>query len=149
MIRHAVLISLAAVALANCAPAAPSITVETPEVRASLGNTSTAAAYLTLRNSGGADRLVGASCECAGMVMTHQTVVTDGVSRMVHEASVDVPAGGSVVFAPGGRHLMLTGVTAPIRAGSEVTITLRFERSGDVPVVFTAVDTPSAAHAGH
>jgi copper(I)-binding protein len=137
---------LAALAAASCARAAPAVSVEKPEVRASLGNTPTAAAYLTIRNRGDApDRLVGASCACAGMVMAHKTVTAaNGVASMSHEPAVAVPARGTVVFQPGGLHLMMTGLKAPIRAGQKVTITLRFEKAGTMPVVFTAVDTPSA-----
>lgn len=144
-------IGLAVAALAAaCTPGQPSISVEQPQVRASLGNAPTAAAYLTIRNGGGApDRLVGAECACAAMVMAHETVTTDGVARMEHEPAVDVPARGAAGFQPGGLHLMMTGLKAPIRAGDKVTITLRFETSGPMPVVFTAVDTPSAPHAGH
>ena len=143
-------VAAALFAASACAPGEPSITIEQPELRASLGDTPTAAAYLTLRNSGGAaDKLVGAECDCAAMVMAHETGTAGGVARMAHEPAVTAPARGTVVFQPGGRHLMLTGLKAPIRAGDKVTITLRFETSGAIPVVFNAVDTPSAPHAGH
>ena len=143
-------LALAGLTAAGCAQGEPALTVAQPEVRASLGNAPTAAAYLTVRNAGGApDRLVGAECDCAAMVMAHNTIVDDGVARMAHEPAVTIPAGGVVAFQPGGLHLMMTGLKAPIRAGTQVTITLRFEESGPMPVVFTAVDTPSAAHAGH
>jgi periplasmic copper chaperone A len=56
-------------------------------------------------------------------------------------------AGGAATLAPGGAHLMLTGVKAPIRAGAKVPITLRFENAGAVQVVFNAVDAPGAAPA--
>lgn len=132
---RSVLIGLVAAAATACAPAAPAVTIEKPEIRASLGETPTAAAYLTIRNEGAsADRLLGAACACAAMVMPHQTTTTGGVARMSHEPAVPIPARGAVTFQPGGRHLMLTGLTAPIRAGQKVTITLTFEKSGPMPV---------------
>jgi len=142
---------LAFSALAASASAqASAIVVETPEVRASLGNVPTSAAYMTVRNPGAApDRLLGASCACAASVSLHQTTHADGIARMVEEPAVAIPAGGAVVFAPGGRHLMLIGLTAPIRAGTEVPMVLRFERAGEVSVTFTATDTPGAAGGGH
>ena len=48
---------------------------------------------------------------------------------MTSEAAIPVPAGGQVVFAPGGRHLMLTGLKAPLRAGAKAEIVLRFEKA--------------------
>jgi len=44
---------------------------------------------------------------------------------------------------------MLIGLTAPIRAGTQVPMVLRFERAGEVSVTFTATDTPGAAGGGH
>ena len=154
MILRGAIFTLAALAATSaCAKAAPAISVERPEVRASLGNVPTGAAYLTIRNRGGApDRLLEVRCACAAMVMAHQTTSTSGVARMTHEPAVTIPARGAVVFAPGGRHLMLTGLKAPIRAGTKVAMTLRFEKAGTIPVTFAAVDVPGAAagaHAGH
>ena len=139
------LILAAAISLVAGAASAASVMVMQPEVRASLGNVPTAAAFGTIHNTGGADRLVAVTCACAAKVTMHQTVATNGVARMVEEKTVAVPANGMVSFAPGGRHLMLTGVKSPIRAGTKVPMTLRFEQAGAVQVVFDAVDTPAAA----
>jgi copper(I)-binding protein len=133
-----VLAGLAATASAQ----GSAIHVTRPQIRASLGNVPTAAAYLTLHNMGPADRLVGASCACAAAVTLHTTVNQGGVARMVEEKSVALPAGGQVSFAPGGRHLMLTGLKAPLRAGAKADIVLRFEKAGAVTASFTATDTP-------
>ncbi|MGE0719438.1 MAG: copper chaperone PCu(A)C, partial [Alphaproteobacteria bacterium] len=67
------------------------------------------AAYMTLRNSGAADRLIGVSSPAASAVEMH-TVVRDGdVMRMRPVAAIDVAAGGSVELKPGGVHIMLSG----------------------------------------
>lgn len=145
-----VLIALAAVgACASTAHAAPqkTITTENAQFRASLGNAPNSAAYLTVRNSGKtADRLVGVSCACAAMVMTHNTVTTNGVAKMAADPSPVIPAGGALTFAPGGRHIMLMGLKKPIRAGETVTMTLKFEKAGAVDVAFKATDTPGMDH---
>jgi copper(I)-binding protein len=137
-----------AAGVAGAAPSAP-IMVMKPEVRASLGNVPTAAAYGMIHNTGGADRLVGVSCACAAAVTMHQTVTTGGVARMVEEKAVTIPAGGMVSFAPGGRHMMLTGLKAPLRAGAKTPMVLRFEKAGEVKVTFNVVGAPSATHQGH
>ena len=38
--------------------------------------------------------------------------------------SVDLPAGKAVVFEPGGKHIMLTGLTGPLVAGAHIPLTL-------------------------
>ena len=134
--------TLVAIATA-AAPVAASaaIVIEHPQIRPTLGAQTTAAAYLIIRNTGPApDRLIGASCTCAASVMAHRTTTQNGVSSMAMEMAVPVPAHGAVVFDARGRHLMLTGVKAPIRAGAKVSIVLHFEKAGKVAAVFTGAD---------
>lgn len=40
----------------------------------------------------------------------------------------------TVVFEPGGRHLMLTGLVAPLRSGSSFRLTLHFAQHEAMPV---------------
>ena len=143
--------ALAAALFAATAPshAPAAIVVDHPELRATLPGQHTAAAYMVVRNLGRApDRLVGASCACAGDVQAHKTVTVRGVATMALEASVVIPPGKAVDFVPNGRHLMLTGVKAPIPAGASVPMVLIFQKAGRVRVAFKAVDDPQPAEAG-
>ncbi|HTK36793.1 MAG TPA: copper chaperone PCu(A)C [Caulobacteraceae bacterium] len=127
--------------LAAPAAASAAIVIEHPEIRPTLGSQGTGAAYLVIRNTGAApDRLIGASCACAASVMAHRTTTENGVSHMEMEMAVPVPAHGTVVFDARGRHLMLTGIKTPIRAGAKVPMVLSFERAGKVAAVFSAAD---------
>jgi copper(I)-binding protein len=86
-----------------------------------------AAGYFSLRNDGQRPvELVGAESAAFGHVMMHRTVESDGVSRMRPVAGIEVPAAGTVVFAPGGYHLMLTDPAGKIAIGDRVTIFLKF-----------------------
>lgn len=87
------------------------------------------AGYLTLVNT--SDRpvtLVGASSPVARAVMIHQTALKGGVASMrgMDEALV-IPAGGQVVFAPGGRHFMLMGLAAELTPGGRLPLILTFD----------------------
>lgn len=64
-------------------------------------------------------------------------------------ARVAVPAGGSVTFAPGGYHLMLIGLTKPVKTGDAVPATLTFASGAKVKVSFVAAMGPPAAGAHH
>ena len=44
----------------------------------------------------------------------------------------EIPAAGSVELKPGGAHLMLVNIKAPLKEGTKVPLTLRFERAGEV-----------------
>jgi hypothetical protein len=60
---------------------------------------------------------------------------------MHHMEGVDLPAGGVVEFAPGGQHIMLTGLTQPLLAGASHPITLSFAHAQPITVNF-AVQAP-------
>lgn len=70
--------------------------------------------------------LVGASSAAFGHVMMHRTAQERGVSRMLPVETVEVPAEGRVVFAPGGYHLMLILPTRKIAVGERIPVTLEF-----------------------
>ena len=96
------------------------------------------AAYATIANRGsGDDRLLGVSAAPPITASLHETSTEGGVSSMRPlENGVAVPAGAAVVLKPGGAHVMISGLTAPLRDGDSLKLTLRFERSGDKVVDF-------------
>jgi hypothetical protein len=57
-----------------------------------------------------------------------------------------------VAMKRGGLHIMLTGLTAPLRAGQKLPLTLRFERAGlvgaSLPITMTA-PPENHGHHGH
>jgi len=112
-------------------PAPPSIEVSDAWARATAPGQSSGALYAVIANKGGtADRLVGASTDRASMAMIHENSTTDGISRMRMVDGVDVPSGGRVELKPGGTHIMLDGLKAPLVAGERLEVRLRFEKSG-------------------
>ena len=118
-----------------------------PWARAAGANTN-GAAYMTLRNAGGQpDRLVSASTPIARTVELHTHVRDGEVMRMRPVADIPVPAGQTVRLRPGGLHVMLIGLTEPLRQGAEVPLTLRFERAGEVQVML-AIEA-AGARGGH
>lgn len=102
-------------------------------VRASIGDSKVSAAYLSISNRGeSADRLVGVAAERAGHAMIHRSVVVDGVMKMRHVDAVEIPPGGSIRLEPGGIHVMLMGVSSRLEAGERISLTLVFDRAGEV-----------------
>jgi len=95
-----------------------------------------AAGYLTVRSTGDADRLVGVSTPAAAGVSLHRTAPS---GAMEATDAIEIPAGGEVQFVPGGDHLMFEGLAEPLQPGDTVTLTLRFDRAGDVDLAVTVV----------
>ena len=133
-------------ALALAASAAPALahevkagdlTLSSLQMRASLGNNPNTAAYVTIANAGSKpDRLLSVSCACAAKVEAHATEMKGGMSSMRAAGPVAIPAGGKAVFAPGGLHLMVTGLNTRLADGAMQEMTLRFERAGTVKAGF-------------
>jgi copper(I)-binding protein len=132
------------------------IVVSAPWARATAGPARTGAAYLTLENHGTAmDRLLSASTTVAKHSSIHTTLMEQGVMRMRPVKAVEIHPGEPVVLRPGGMHVMLMGLSAPLRQGEHFRLTLTFEKSGsvEVPVVVKAAgsmgDGHEAPHAPH
>jgi copper(I)-binding protein len=104
------------------------------------------AAFLTLTNSTGtAQVLVSAVTPVAASVQLHETVEQGGQMVMREQKDgIPVPADGTVVLEPGGQHLMLMGVTAPIKPGDLVPFTLTFASGGTLTFSATAKDFAGA-----
>jgi len=90
-------------------------------------------AYLTIESARD-DRLLSVESPVADRVMIHATENKDDVNRMVHLDTLELPAGKSVMLAPGGTHLMLVGLKERLIEGARVPVTLRFERAGEVTI---------------
>ncbi len=105
------------------------------------------AGYVRLANRGGRARtLVAVNGGDVRSVEVHRTVYREGIARMQRLPTLELPAGATVELRPGGAHLMLFGVRAPIVAGASLLLHLEFADGESLPVRFTVV--PSAGPAG-
>ncbi len=150
--RRTLLIAAAAIATAMPAIAhdytAGDVAIGHPWTRAA-GANGTGAGFMRLRNTGGQpDRLISASTPAARTVELH-TMIRDGdVMRMRPVQNIEVAPGETVELRPGGFHIMMIGLTAPMNQGGRVPLTLRFERAGEVTVEL-AVEAAGARGGGH
>jgi periplasmic copper chaperone A len=63
--------------------------------------------------------------------------MNNGVMKMRPLADgLTLPPGKSITLAPGGYHIMLMGLTAPLKSGEKVPVTLTFEKAGEAKVTF-------------
>ena len=154
VVAVAIAILLLAVALvsgrlAHSAPA--QLAVSDAVIRLGVVPGRPAAGYFTLSGGAQPDRLLGVASSVARVEM-HETIMANGRMRMAPMKMVDVPAGGRIAFAPGGKHLMIFGLPAGVTPGSEVRLVLTFETAGAVPVTASARSATAPQddpHAGH
>ncbi len=97
--------------------------------------------YLKLTNKGPADRLLSASSPVAGATEIHSMTMDGNVMKMRQVDAIELASGQTVELKPGGYHLMLMGLKAPLKAGDKVPLTLKFEKAGEV-VVTINVEEP-------
>ena len=109
------------------------VRVEEAWARATPPGAKVGAGYMRITSSA-ADRLVGASSPAAARVEMHVTEKQGDVMRMREVKAYDIPAKGGFTLAPGGAHLMLVDIKAPLKEGAKVPLVLRFEKSGEVKV---------------
>ena len=116
------------------------------------------AVYLTIANDGDeADTLVAvASGAGEASLHTQQRDAGGGTTRMAALSEIVVPAHEVRRLAPGGDHVMITGLGAPLAVGDTLPLVLTFRRAGQLSIAARvrtyaeleqALDT--TAHAGH
>ncbi|AUN95095.1 copper chaperone PCu(A)C [Pseudazoarcus pumilus] len=108
------------------APVLAGVQIEEPWVRATVAQQKASGAFMMLTASKDA-RLVGASSPAAGVVEIHEMKMESQIMRMRRIEAVDLPAGEVVTLAPGGHHVMLMDLVAPLSEGGEVALTLTIE----------------------
>jgi copper(I)-binding protein len=146
-------LALPAAPRAQGAAAAGDVSATAAWTRAA-GEGRTGAGFMTLRNAAAApDRVVSASSPAARRVELHTHIREGDVMRMRPVPAIELPPGQEVRLAPGGQHLMMIGLTRPLRQGERVPVTLVLERGGRLEVTLDVLAAgargPAAASAAH
>jgi copper(I)-binding protein len=123
------------------------IAVQDAWARATAGQARNGAAYLSLSAIGpGTDRLISASSTAAAKTELHNHVMVGNVAQMRPVDAIEVAPGSPTLLQPGGLHIMLIDLKAPLQAGTSFPVTLTFEKAGTltVQVAVRAIRAPTA-----
>ena len=113
---------------------APQVAAEGAWARATPAGAKVGAVYATL-TSPAADTLLGVSTPASRVAEVHEMTMDGGVMRMRELAGgLPLPAGQPVTLRPGGLHIMLVDLAAPLKAGDTVQLRLSFAHSAPVEV---------------
>lgn len=122
--HRSVLSLLGAAALMSLPAAAASATVTGGWFRSLPGNVP-AGGYFTVKNTSSRPLvLTGATSPACASLELHMTHNMGGMAHMMAVPSVEIAAGASFAFAPGGHHLMCMKPT--LKIGTSVPVTLKF-----------------------
>jgi periplasmic copper chaperone A len=117
----------------GCSSPPPQITIEGQYAELSTLFIGSGSLYMTIRNAGGRDKLIGVSAPLPRTVIELHDVRDN---RMVRIEEIPVPARDTVELKPESLHIMIFNMPKTIQKGSELALTLRFERSGERTVLF-------------
>ncbi len=151
--RPALVLALALLAGPSFAqsPATVPVQVQDAWARVSVPGQNASGAFMRLQSSEPLS-LVGGHSPAAGHVEVHEMRMDGDVMRMRALPALELPAGKPVALRPGGLHLMLMDLKAPLTAGSTLPLTLVFrdargaERTLELQVP-VAAQAPGAAGA--
>lgn len=130
------------------APVLASLEVSAPWAAITPNGAKVGAGYFTIANPGAADKLFGAASPRAKKVEVHEMKMDGAMMSMRPVGALDIPAGATVKFAPGGYHLMFMDIDAPFTDGQSIPVTLAFEKAGAVEVTLAVSANPPAGDAG-
>ncbi|WP_416307688.1 copper chaperone PCu(A)C [Neptunicella sp. SCSIO 80796] len=105
-------------------------------------------AYFKIENTGKTDRIiVAAQSDVAGKVELHAHMMHNDMMRMMQQENVIIPAGETVMFEPGGLHLMLFDLKQPLKLDQDVKLTLSLQ-DGETLSFSAKVNKPES-HSHH
>ncbi len=137
----------AALSLASLATQAQT-TVQDPWVRGTVAQQKATGAFMKITSTAGG-KLVSASSPVAGVVEIHEMAMDGNTMKMrALPAGLALPAGKAVELKPGGYHVMLMDLKAPLKNGQDVDLSLVVE-GADGKKETVVVKAPVKSLAGH
>lgn len=123
---------------------ADQIEVKDPYVRQAPPNALATAAFMVIRNTGDKDvKVLKADNPASKVTELHTHLHEGGVMKMRQVPGIDIKAKGEAVLQPGGLHVMMIDLKAPLKENDIVPITLMMA-DGSSKRIDAKVQRPSA-----
>ncbi len=123
------------------------VSVVDPYVRMAPPGARATGAFMVIKNNGEtASAVVSAQATVCNVTELHNHINDNGVMRMRQVKEIALPAKGEAVLKPGGYHVMLIDMKAPLKEGDHVVIKLGFgdgsSKEVHAPVTRSAIGMP-------
>ncbi|WP_319558359.1 copper chaperone PCu(A)C [Thiomicrorhabdus sp.] len=113
---------------AFAATVAETVEISDPYVRMVPPSAPATAAFMSIKNPSAKDHaLVSAKAYINKVTELHTHIHDAGVMRMRRVEKIELPAGKTTALQPGGLHVMLIGLTQPVKEGQAIKIDLTFD----------------------
>ncbi len=117
------------------AGASEQISVANPYIRQAPPSAPATGAFMVLKNNGNTDvRLLKVDNPVSRLTELHTHTHEDGMMKMRPVAGIDIKAKGETALQPGGFHIMLIDLKAPLQEGESVPLTLTFDDGSNLQV---------------
>lgn len=123
---------------------ADKVEIEGAWARATFALAKTGAAYFNMTNNSAESvhlKSASVSGDVAMMTEIHHTIMKNDMMQMQElEEGVMIDANQTVSFEPGGKHIMLMGLSGPLNKGESVEITFTFADDSSLTHTFNILD---------
>jgi copper(I)-binding protein len=133
--------------LGGCAKKVEQVYVDGGYVRLNANPDNPAAAYFTIHGASEPVVLRAIQTDTAVRLELHESVAEDGVTTMRPVDSVEIPAGVTVEFKPGGRHVMLWQINPQAIAAGRMQFKFIFS-NGDQILADAVIQGPDGKVTG-
>ncbi|MDB9894248.1 copper chaperone PCu(A)C [Reinekea forsetii] len=148
ILSAALLFVLATLSLPSFAEGA--LEVHQPWTRASAPGAPAAGFLKVMNRTDSADILLDVSGRFAKRLELHQSLMVDGMMKMIHQRDgVTIPAGGELILEPGSYHLMFMGLAQPFVVGETYSVQLTFQQAGVIEVVLPVLSAAPGSDMAH
>jgi hypothetical protein len=107
-------------------PAVAQTTVKDAWVRGTVAQQMATGAFFSITSASGG-KLLSVASPAASVVEIHEMVMDGSTMKMRAVTALDLPAGKAVELKPGGYHVMLMDLKAPLTAGQSIDVSLVVE----------------------
>ncbi len=145
------LIGALALSLFTLPANAADVMVMDPYFRTSGPTAKSGGAFMHIANHSDADdRLISARSDVAKKIELHTHIdAGNGVMQMRQvKGGFEIPAQGMHMLARGGDHIMFMGLTREVVDGDSITVTLTFEKAGEITIEIPIDQTRMPADGG-
>jgi len=127
---------LAASILSACSTASGVLAINNAWARSTQMGQNGAIYFVIENGTNEDDTLLSAYTDIASSTEIHMSMMDDqGVMSMQMQEAVQIPAEENIAFKTGGLHIMLISLNRDLKVGGTFTLTLQFEKAGEIPVL--------------
>lgn len=142
-IKFCVFLWLVSIAISACSPTSKTLTINNVWARPAQAGENGAIYFIIENDTNIDDALISANTEVASSAEAHMSMVNNqDVMTMQMQEAVKIPSGEKIVFEPRGLHIMLVNLNRNLKIGDTFTLTLNFEKAGEITIQVEVKEQP-------